>query len=600
MIRHAGRALALFAVGALFAGGAWAQTTLTQSVGNAYLVAEELLGSADGTVIKLSSAAETATAGSAAQPVVKLTVGTGTTTSGGVEQDNTAEVTFNLTGAAFAQNVGSSALDLRNSGGTAITGLATEVISGGATGDASVTFLIEATQDIGTTNYLAFWVPDLSVTPTTVGLTAAGKPIMGASISATMKERRAVKGSDGSNPTGPFPMVMGAEDTITPKANNVANRQVVALADVVAITLGANGAATVALNARTAFSDSNATYRPQGSKTVTKALKVGSLAVTINGGGTPTDGTAAVAGQVFTLDPTKPAVDYNDTAVATDDELDNSLAGNVDVVIKGAFKTGDMVVYGATRTPAKISGGMAAVSVPIALGGAATDFIYVPGGVDALRPGNIAAVASLNFSRAGNAAGKPAMSAGVISYAGVGIEAYAHGVVRGGGTDSSYLRVRCANATDCTVFLDCHDQAGMNYFDEAGDVPAGGTAVWSSDAVATVLGGGWSGGRGACDLLSNGTLEVQHMVRSHGILINNSAVIGRSLSEMRLDSIDKAIADICSSVVGYKARAGNNGNNTPDDATDDVSKVAASMCNNYLAVPLPDGTDTDDDPSNGT
>ena len=583
--------MALFAVGALFAGGAWAQGTLTQSVANAYLVAEELLGSADGTVIKLSSAATTATAGTAAQPAVKLTVG-----GQGVEADNTAEVTFNLTGAAFGQNVGSSTLDLRNSDGSSSTGLATEVISGGATGDASVTFLIEATSTINADQYLAFWVPDLSVTPTTVGLTAAGKPIMGASISATMKERRAVKGSG----TGPFAKVMGAEDTITPKANNVANRQVVALADVVAITLGANGAATVALNARTAFSDSNATYRPQGSKTVTKALKVGSLAVTINGGGTPTDGTAAVAGQVFTLDPTKPAVDYNDTAVATDDELDNSLAGNVDVVIKGAFKTGDMVVYGATRTPAKISGGMAAVSVPIALGGAATDFIYVPGGVDALRPGNIAAVASLNFSRAGNAAGKPAMSAGVISYAGVGIEAYAHGVVRGGGTDSSYLRVRCANATDCTVFLDCHDQAGMNYFDEAGDVPAGGTAVWSSDAVATVLGGGWSGGRGACDLLSNGTLEVQHMVRSHGILINNSAVIGRSLSEMRLDSIDKAIADICSSVVGYKARAGNNGNNTPDDATDDVSKVAASMCNNYLAVPLPDGTDTDDDPSNGT
>ena len=572
--------MALFAAGALFAGVAWAQPTLTQSVDNAYLVAEELMGSPDGTVIKLSSAAETAAAGSAAQPVVKLTVG-----AQAIASENTAELTFTLSGAVFGQNVGSSTLDLRDSSGDETSGLATEVLSGGNTGDGSVTFLIEASGGIGTGNYLAFWVPDLSVTPTTVGTTTATppKPLRGASIVASLKERRAVKGPS----SGPFPSkVLSASDTpATSNAaamNNTANRQVVKLEDVVAISLGKGGKATVALDARTVFADANDTYKAEGAKTATKALKVGSLTVTITGGGTPATNTNAIDGQIFTLDPKKPAVNYSNTVGTTDDVLDPSLAGNVDVVVKGAYKTGDMVVYGAKDTKAKIADGMAAVSVPIALGGAATDFTYVPGGVDPLRPGTISAVASLNFSRAGNDAGKAAMSSGEISYQGVSIEAYAHGVVRGGGADSSYLRVRCANATDCTVFLDCHDQAGTNYFDEAGTIDAGGTTAWTSDQVATVLSGGWSTGRGACDLLSDGTLEVQHMVRSHDILINNSAVVGRSLSEMRLDSIDKALADICSSVEGHTGRA-----QTPENPTADnpitVHKIAASVCRNQKA-----------------
>ena len=585
MIRHAGRALALFAAGALFAGGAWAQPTLTQSVESAYLVAEELLGSADGTVIKLSSAGST---NAAPQPLVKLTVGQGTSSSSGIEEDNTAELTFTLSGAVFGQNVGSSTLELRNASDAQIAGLATEVMSGGNTGDGSVTFLIEATADIDNDNALTFKVPDLNVTPTTVGTTTATPPVplRGASIVASITEKRAVK-SDTHNP---FPSkVLGANDTpATSNAaamNNTEKRQVVKLADVVSISLGKGGKATVALDARTVFADANDTYKAAGAKTATKALKVGSLTVTIKGGDAPPANNGdAVANRVWTLDPAKPAVNYgtNNTSATDDDTLDPSLAGNVDVVVKGAYKTGDMLVYGAQDTKAKIADGMAAVSVPIALGGAATDFTYVPGGVDPLRPGTISAVASLNFSRAGNDAGKAAMSSGEISYQGVSIEAYAHGVVRGGGADSSFLRVRCANATDCTVFLDCHDQAGTNYFDEAGTVDAGATTAWTSGQIATALGGGWSTGRGACDLLSDGTLEVQHMVRSHGILVNNSAVVGRSLSEMRLDSIDKALADICSSVEGHTGRA-----QTPENPTADnpitVHKIAASVCRNQKA-----------------
>lgn len=591
MIRHARRAAALFAVGALFASGAWAQApTLAQSVTGAYLVAEELLGSADGTVIRLGSAGGTNTA---ARPAVRLTIPDTYT----IPEGNEAEVTFTLTGAVFAQNVGASTLDLRASGsdhpGTVAAGLSTEVVEGGAVGDSSVTFLMEATGEIATNTRISFWVPDIRVTPTAIGRIpnpagAGTVPVLGVGIVASLVERRAVRGTAAT--AIPFPGVSGGEDTPMTSTmmamNNYMNRQVVMFGDVVNIAMGSSegNTATVALNARTMFASSNATHMAQGSTTATRALRVGTLTVSINGGGTPADSTDPVAGQIYTLDPGRPAVDYNNTADREDDQLASSFAGNVDVVIKGAFKTGDMVFYGSPPTAAKISDGMAAVSVPLTVEGSQTPFIYVPGGIDPLRPGTITAVAMLNFSAAGNDPGRPAMSMGTISYAGVGVEAYAHGVVRGGGTDSSYVRVRCADAKGapaCVVFADCHDQDGMNYFDEAGAVPAGATAVVSSDMIAAALGGGWERGRGACDILSNGSLEVQHMVRAGHVLVNNSAVVGRSLSENRLKSIDDALADICASVDGHGMREANDAN-SDGDVTDsgDAAMIAATVCSN--------------------
>lgn len=625
MIRHAGRATALFAVGALFASGVWAQANrpvvLTQSVTNPYLVAAELLGSADGTVVQLGSAAVAASTTTAQRPAVRLTLtdgnvfddqgdtdpsnDTNTAVTASVVPGNTAELTFTLSGAVFAQNVGGSTLDLRDATDGVLNLLSAEVIGGGAAGDGSVTFLIEAsgaaaTDVITSGSRISFWVPDLRVTPTTIGaMGTPPMPVTGVAIVATLAEKRAVRGTAAG--AVPFPPVVGAVDTLMPVANNVAARQVLKMAYVVGISMGDStlNQATVALDNRMVFATSNETYTPRGATSATRALGVGTLAVTINAmSGTDT---------IYTLDPSDEAVE----GTAPDRDIDNSLAGNVDVMIKGAFKTGDMVLYGAQRTSAKIEGGMAAVSVPITGNNSTTSIIYVPGGVDPLRPGDITAVAMRNFSRAGNASGKPAMSMGTISYLGVDVEAYAHGVVRGGGLDSSYVRVRCADARGadaCVVFADCHDQAGMNYFEEAGVVAAGATAVVSSDMIAAALGGGWESGRGACDILSNGSLEVQHMVRSHDLLINNSAVVGRSLSENRLASIDKALADICSSVDGHGARMAA-GADTPNDATDDVAAIAATMCRNafgkYSGARNSDGgttitPDLDDLDTNGT
>ena len=583
--------MALFAVGALFASGAWAQSNrpvvLTQGVTGMYTVAAELLGSADGTVVQLGSAGGSA----APRPAVRLTLTNGNTYDAtadtntpivaSVVPDNTAELTFTLSGAVFAQNVGGSTLDLRQpvaTGDGVVNALSAEVISGGATGDGSVTFLIEVTGDTGiaTGQRISFWVPDLRVTPTTIGSTdtTPPAPVTGVGIVASLVEKRAVRGTaDGAVP---LPVVVGARDSLTPKMNNVANRQVLATANVIGISMGESvlNVAEVALNNRMVFATSNETYTPRGATAATRALGVGTLDVKINS-------MTAAGATIYTLDPSDMAVE----GTGTDADLDNALAGNVDVVVTGAFKTGDKVLYGDMRTEAKMSGGMAAVSIPITGMDSSTPFLYVPGGVDPLRPGRINAVAMRNFSRAGNAAGKPAMSYGTISYAGVATHAFAHGVVRGSGMDSSYLRVRCASATACTVFLDCHDQTGMNYFEEAGMIDAGATAVWSSDDVAEALGGGWSSGRGACDLMSNGDLEAQHMVRSHDTLVNNSAVVGRSLSlnEKQLTDIKSVVDDICMSVDGHGARAEVDADDDGDLAeAGDSAAIAATMCNNII------------------
>ena len=84
------------------------------------------------------------------------------------------------------------------------------------------------------------------------------------------------------------------------------------------------------------------------------------------------------------------------------------------------------------------------------------------------------------------------------------------------------------------------------------------------------------------------------MVRTGHALINNSAVVGRSfsLNEGQLADIESELAKICSSVEGHSGRMGNGDNDTPDDASDDVSMIAATMCRNAKATVVLDTVDT--------
>ena len=386
--------------------------------------------------------------------------------------------------------------------------------------------------------------------------------------------------------------------------DNGPNRQVVSIVNVFNVSLGDSeqNVATVALDDRKRFATANETYMALGSGTVTKALRVGALMISVRAGTAPASDGNDPTSQVYTLDPKRPVVDFNGTSSTDDDRLDGQFAGHVDVVVKGTFGTGDKVVYGTPAKAAEISDGMASVRLPIGLMDAPTKFIYVPGGLDELRRGTIAAMAVLSFRAGGNASEDPAQAAavstGTISYAGVDVDAYAYGVFKRGGPDVSYLRVHCATSPltgGCTVFLDCKDMAGKSYFGEAGVIEADATAVWSSTDVAAVLDGGWSSGKGACDLLSNGTLEVQHMIRSGGALVNNSVVIGRSLVRAaELADLRRKLDDICYSVTGHLGRAGNGGGD-PDNPNDDISTLEPTPCRSAAAAYVANDVDTNGD-----
>ena len=204
-----------------------------------------------------------------------------------------------------------------------------------------------------------------------------------------------------------------------------------------------------------------------------------------------------------------------------------------DVTVTGPFGSGDMVYLGTKALT--VAGGVASGSVGIEglLQSKGMKVIYVPGGVDDLKPSTLVAVGMLDFDDGMNASPKsgPTATGGVslgnIVYDGYTSQGYAYGVVRGGGTDSSHVRIGCTSPSGCNVFLDCTDQAGMSYFGELDMIGGNGTSVSSSDVIADALGGGWSSGRGSCSLVSNAALEVQHMVRAGHMLINNSVVVNK-------------------------------------------------------------------------
>ena len=166
------------------------------------------------------------------------------------------------------------------------------------------------------------------------------------------------------------------------------------------------------------------------------------------------------------------------------------------------------------------------------------EVLYVPGGVADLTPGGFGASLALAFNDtendSGAVGGANGSSQGRLRYDGVSTQAYAYGVVRSeanGAMERSFLRVGCLGAPTatgvCNIFLSCYGQDGTPYFGQTTvSVRNNATEVFDSNEIATALGGGWESGRGRCDLLTDGTaLQVQHMIRSGGIQVNNSVVV---------------------------------------------------------------------------
>ena len=528
MIRQTVRSAALVAAGLLLAGGAWGQV-LRQGTSPALTVALEYFGAAQGREIQASKFGDE-------RPYVRLTSSGDSITPG-----NVADITFALSGATFSQTASPSDLDLREDtcAGNKLPLLVSGPTSGGAKGDPGVTFKVEVAseQEIGPEVALCFWVPDLQATLATISPPGAPR-MMGVNVKASIEQ--------GVTNSNPFPKTINGGDidhdknaTTDEVPGPITDRTIFVAAPALATSLGTGGTGLVDIRDRTKIVASSGTPDPSASPdSAATGLLVGTVSIEAAPG----------SGAIRKLN--------GSGFVAPEGVIDASLGGQISLSVGGPFQSGDKVVFGAGSAARQVEpeGGKASNKLELKATAGVT-IVYVPGGKGILKPSTFAATAKYSFNNLDNDNDvRITGSTGTIKYAGVNVEGYAYGVVKGGGVDQSYLRVTCEAGGSCSVFADCTDQSGTGYFGALLEdrIPAGATVAVDSAALAKVLDGGWETGRGRCDLYSNASLAVQHMVRSGGVLINNSTVVGRGLDERAdagaLASILGSIGDVCDSV----------------------------------------------------
>ena len=535
MIEQKMRSALLLFAGLALASGAWGQTTtITQTKGGNINVASEFFGSPEGREVNLilpdvSDFASAATS----QPYIVLTIaqvgGAGVVGSG-----NTTMITYTLYGATFAASA--SGTDLRYFEGAALDtdgDIVVRLADGGNRGDRMVTYEVETKAEINPgagARALYFFPPDLQVAPVALNPQDPASA-MGAMVVASIDSSGATVASN------PFPRnVLGTgtdRSTGASVVNRLADGEILRLMPALSASLGTPGAASFVANVdienRKALADGVAVTMA-GQDRPSFGLKVGELSISL----TPEANAPRV---LRTLNVTNDGGD-----------LDSALSGTADVTVSGPFQQGDMVILGEDRTSddsktfEMAADRMSAmVSVPIDAM-TSMNVVYVPGGVMDLQPGMFRASLALDFNDQRAASGMvrstatvAGASSGTVQYAGITTQAYAHGVSRASDAAvTSFLRLTCAGvtppATGCNVFLSCSSEDGAPYFGDltgADLIPSGGTGAYSSGNIATALGGGWRQGAGRCDIMSNGTLEVQHMIRTSGnALHNNSVVIG--------------------------------------------------------------------------
>ena len=479
MLEQMKRAAVLLAVGAAFSSGAWGQDpdpTLELEVVNLKPLAAEFFGAPDGRLVGERSEDGDPTA-------AMITVG-GANISGG----NEANLTFSLAGATFAGRVPLSQF------GSDSTNVSLSLAEGGQESDSEVTVRVAVAGDglaVGKT--ITFTLPDLQVTPVVTDPDPAYMT-RGATVDASIE----VTTSTGRS----FPdVIVSAVDTTMDSEP----WGIYYLTRALAITLADNEATgEVDLMNRKVLTGAN-DMMPTGS------LNLGTL-------------TAAENSENFAQS-AKPRGLTNDEG--PDDPLGlDDFAGKLVVTATGNFQTDDKVMLDEAEFTRSEDGGSYSGEIAIADAESGVEITYHPGGVDDLFPGTFNTTVAVQYDDPLNASGPVEGQGGTatIEYEGISLAAYAHGIVKAGGAARTYLRVACASATDCSVFASCRDQSGGSHFGELGVVAAGGLEVYDSNEIGEALDGGWETGRGRCDLLSDGVLEVQNMLNQGSANVNNSLV----------------------------------------------------------------------------
>ena len=551
MIEQKMRSALLLLAGSLLAAGAWGQTVvLTQSVDKRLVVASELFGAPGRLVVAGDNSVE-----GSSQAQVKILISPAESgNAASLDQGNKADITFTLRGATFAGAVTPGALTLVDGGATS-SGRISSAVSDGNRGDRSVTFELEVLETVTATvatdtedEYLLFNVPSLLVDPVVVKAadTTATPPVpaqMGVSVVATIKQVRNANNSFPSTVTSA--MGSTARVPIVPE-----DSRIIRLASALDVGLGAGGAENVLLSNLKAFEAGTLVTMAGGEEV--RGLTVGTLNVDLvqsGSGGTDAE-PFEEAGETWLRVLRSGARTTTQGTGDAADLLNSELGGDLIIRVQGPFKEGDQMVLGENQGAADakaftIDGTVATATVQIA-SIANMAAVYIPGGVEDLRPAKFRASLELDFNREGARSGpvQGVSSEGEIKYKGIETKAYAYGVSRADDQEvTSFLRLTCTNPTPpaagCNIFINCTDESGTSHFGELTTtkiVPSGGTGVYTSGNIAEALnGGGWEEGSGSCNLMSTGDLQVQHMIRTSGnALHNNSVVIGMASSTVSI------------------------------------------------------------------
>ena len=543
MIEQKMRSALLFLAGSLLAAGAWGQEVkFVQSTVGKVTVAEEYFGTG-------AAGRQVSFVGDNGDKQPMVVVQILPDEGNNLGERNEADLTFRLNGATFVSAVTVNSLGYytnpsanpfgedpdatptANPVDVESSDISWSVEDGGATGDNWVTFRLRVERanviDVSGTDlrFFGFELPPLQVSPATLGATSKGVAVTAELLSVVNRSSAFPSAVHGlATPTAERPATGGIVPVVA-----ALDGLVLDTAAAMTTTLSNEGAATVSLSNRKVIAGTGAgagveVTRPNGEKA--HGMLIGRVEVELG------------SGSIKALTPDDPVV--------AGTRVHGSLSGDLIVEVSGRrFQTDDMVFLNKNQQAVDGDGvfvrgeGEKVARLELTLGRIAPmDIIYVPGGVEDLRPAEFTATARVDFNDKRNKGGAVTgqEATGTLSYQGVSPAAYAYGVIRADDeAATSFLMVTCDSSGGCSVFLDCTGEDGTSYFNQiaaspgSADIPSGATEVFTSNEIAEALpGDGWERGHGRCDLLSNGDLQVQHMIRTSGnALHNNSVVIGQ-------------------------------------------------------------------------
>ena len=495
MFEQMKRAAALLAVGAAFSCGAWGQT-LEQSVEMERTIAAEFFGVPAGrTVAERKS-----------NPPTKVVI---SVSGADISAGNEADLTFSFTGATFVDRV-----SLSRFAGSDGSNVSLSPVEGGQAGDSWVTVraaVAGGALAVGET--IAFTVPDLQVAP--VAIDDSGT--QGAAVDVSIEVVRRT--------SSPFPDVVG--DSANP-GEDAGPVRVYRLRSAVSVPL--RDTSMAARTGLVELMDRKVLTNRADKDNPTGILTIGLIGLAILNNGVVR------------------ALREDDSGA--DDLVDKGdFPGKVVVTVTGNLQTDDRVILTLTEVQrgeaftrnedGSYSGEITLDDLESSDAGGSHHIDYFPGGVDDLLPGTFHVTAAVRYDDELNASGpvEGRSSSATVDYIGVNVAAYAHGIVKAGGVARTYLRVACVDTKACTLFARCSDQAGDSYVGSLGEVAAGSLEVYDSDEIGEALGGGWDTGRGRCDLLSDGVLEVQNMLNQGRATVNNSVVLSSGMDSPMSSSV---------------------------------------------------------------